>query len=75
LSNSNIDAVKSLSVIRGGIIESSLLVNDSINGNSGLTSLSITNDKLSLASSNRTYILIFINSKDLISFYIIIYLD
>lgn len=52
LTDGNVNAVESLGVIRGGIVEGSLLVDDGINGNSGLSSLSITNDQFSLSSSN-----------------------
>jgi hypothetical protein len=53
LSNSYVNAVKSLGIVRVRVIEGSLLVDDSINGNSCLSSLSITDDQLSLTSSNR----------------------
>ena len=50
LTNGNVDAVKLL----GEVITSvaSLLVNDGIDGNGSLSSLSITNDELSLSSTN-----------------------
>ena len=50
LSNGNVDAIKSLGEIALG--ESHLLVNDGINSNGSLSSLSITNNQLSLSSSN-----------------------
>jgi hypothetical protein len=50
LSNSDIDAVKLLVFITG--IEVSLLVEDGINSDSGLTGLSISNDKLTLSSTD-----------------------
>lgn len=53
LTDSNVDAVESLGVIRAGIVESSFLVDDGIDGDGSLSSLSVTNDQLSLTSSNR----------------------
>jgi hypothetical protein len=50
LSNSDIDAVKLLVLVTG--VEGSFLVKDGINGNSGLTGLSVSNDKLTLSSTN-----------------------
>jgi len=50
LSNGNVDAVEGLGVITS--LESSLLVEDGIDGNSGLSSLTITNDQLTLSSAN-----------------------
>jgi hypothetical protein len=50
LSNSDIDAVKLLVLVTG--VESSFLVKDSINSNGGLAGLSISNDKLTLSSTN-----------------------
>ena len=50
LSNSDVDAEKLLNVII--IIMTLLLVNNGINSDSGLTGLSITNDELSLSSTN-----------------------
>lgn len=52
LTNGNIDAIQSSSFITVGVIEGSLLVDDTINSNSSFTSLTITNDKLSLTSTN-----------------------
>mmetsp|Transcript_108989 Transcript_108989/g.150728 ORF Transcript_108989/g.150728 Transcript_108989/m.150728 type:complete len:396 (-) Transcript_108989:302-1489(-) len=51
LTNSNVDRVELLVDLI--VIESRLLVKDSINSNSGFTSLSVTNDELTLASTNR----------------------
>lgn len=53
LTNSNVNAIKSLSIIRGRIVEGCFLVNNGINSNSGLASLSVSNNKLSLTSTNR----------------------
>ena len=50
LTDGDIDTVERLGVVTS--IKGSLLVKDGIDGNSGLTSLTITNDKLSLTSSN-----------------------
>jgi hypothetical protein len=63
LSDGDVDAVELLGLITGGIIESSLLVNDGINGNSSLSSLSVTNDELSLASSNGDLYIKFISKR------------
>jgi hypothetical protein len=63
LSDGDVDAVELLGLITGGIIESSLLVNDGINGNSSLSSLSVTNDELSLASSNGDLYIKFITKR------------
>jgi len=53
LTNSNVNTVKSLGCISIWVIESSLLVDDSINSNGGLSGLSISNNEFSLTSSNR----------------------
>ena len=50
LADGNVDAVKRLGVVTG--LEDSLLVDDGVDGNSGLTGLSVTNDQLTLASAN-----------------------
>jgi hypothetical protein len=63
LSDGDVDAVELLGLITGGIIESSLLVNDGINGYSSLSSLSVTNDELSLASSNGDLYIKFISKR------------
>jgi hypothetical protein len=53
LANGDVDAVKSLSVIRIWVIEGGFLVDDGVNSDGSLAGLSISNDKLSLTSSNR----------------------
>ena len=50
LTNGNVDAVKLLGLIGASV--TNLLVKDGINSNSSLTGLSITNDELSLASTD-----------------------
>ena len=45
LTNGNVDALNTLS----------LLVQDCVNGNSGLTGLAVTNDELALSTSNRRH--------------------
>ena len=50
LADGNVDAVERLGVVTG--LEDSLLVDDCVDGNSGLASLSVTNDQLTLASAN-----------------------
>jgi hypothetical protein len=52
LADSDVDAEESLGVVGVGVIEGGLLVDDSINGDGSLSSLSVTNDELSLASAN-----------------------
>jgi len=52
LSNSNVDAVELSGLISGRVVEGSLLVDNGINGDSGFSGLSVSNDELSLASSN-----------------------
>jgi hypothetical protein len=52
LADGDVDAVESLGVLSGHVEEGSLLVDDGVNSNSGLAGLSVTNDKLSLASAN-----------------------
>ena len=52
MANSDVDAVKLLGVVSVGIVEGGLLVDDGIDGDGGLAGLSVTNDKLSLASAN-----------------------
>ncbi len=51
LADGDVDAVEGLGVVTG--LEDRLLVQDGVDGNSGLTSLSVTNDQLTLASANR----------------------
>ena len=50
LSDGNVDAVKRFGVVTS--LEGGLLVKDSINSNSGLSSLTISNNQLTLSSSN-----------------------
>ena len=50
LADGDVDAVERLGVVAS--LEDSLLVDDGVDGNSGLTSLSVTNDQLTLASAN-----------------------
>jgi hypothetical protein len=52
LADGDVDAVKLLGVLSVGVDEGGLLVDDGIDGDSGLAGLSVTNDKLSLASAN-----------------------
>ena len=50
LSNGDIDAVERLGMVTG--LENGLLVDDGVDSDGGFTGLSITNDKLTLASAN-----------------------
>ena len=52
LADSNVDAVKLLGVLSVGVVEGGLLVDDGIDGDGSLSSLSVTNDELSLATTN-----------------------
>lgn len=52
LADSDVDAEESLGVVGVGVVEGGLLVDDGINGDGSLSSLSVTNDELSLASAN-----------------------
>ena len=52
LANCNVDAVKLLGVLSVGVVEGGLLVDDGIDGDGSLSSLSVTNDELSLATTN-----------------------
>lgn len=52
LTNSDIDTIESLGVITVGIIEGSFLIDDGIDGDGSFTSLSISDNELSLSSSN-----------------------
>ena len=52
MTDSNVNTVKSLGVVSDWVVEVNSLVNNGIDGDSGLTGLSISNDKLSLTSSN-----------------------
>ena len=51
LSDGDVDAVEGLGVVTS--LEDLLLVDDGINGDGGLASLSVTNDQLTLSSANR----------------------
>jgi hypothetical protein len=53
LANGNVDAVKLLGVLSVGVIEGGLLVDDGIDGDGSLSSLSVTDNELSLATTNR----------------------
>ena len=52
LADSDVDAEESLGVVGVGVVEGGLLVDDGINGDGSLSSLSVTNDEFSLTSSN-----------------------
>ena len=52
LADSDVDAVKLLGVLSVGVVEGGLLVDDGIDGDGSLSSLSVTNDELSLATTN-----------------------
>ena len=52
LADSDVDTEESLGVVGVGVVEGGLLVDDGIDSDSSLSSLSVTNDQLSLASSN-----------------------
>lgn len=52
LANGDVDAVKLLGVLGIGVVEGGLLVDDGIDGDGSLSSLSVTNDELSLATTN-----------------------
>ena len=52
LADSDVDAVKLFGVLGVGVVEGGLLVDDGIDGNGSLSSLSVTNDELSLATTN-----------------------
>jgi hypothetical protein len=53
LANGNVDAVKLLGVFSVGVVEGGLLVDDGIDGDGSLSSLSVTDNELSLATTNR----------------------
>lgn len=53
LANGNVDAVKLLGVLSVGVVEGGLLVDDGIDGDGSLSSLSVTDNELSLATTNR----------------------
>jgi hypothetical protein len=52
LADSDVDAVKLLGVLSVGVVEGGLLVDDGIDGDGSLSSLSVTNDELSLATTD-----------------------
>jgi hypothetical protein len=52
LADSDVDTEESLGVVGVGVVEGGLLVDDGIDGDGSLSSLSVTNDQLSLASTN-----------------------
>lgn len=52
LTDGDVNAVKSLGKVSIWVVEGGFLVNDGIDGDSGLSGLSISNDQLSLTSSN-----------------------
>jgi hypothetical protein len=52
LADSDVDAIKLLGILSIGVVEGGLLVNDGIDGDGSLSSLSVTNDKLSLATTD-----------------------
>lgn len=52
LADSDVDAVKLLGVLGVGVVEGGLLVDDGIDGDGSLSSLSVTNDELSLATTD-----------------------
>ena len=53
LADSDVDAVKLLGVLGVGVVEGGLLVDDGIDGDGSLSSLSVTDNELSLATTNR----------------------
>ena len=53
LADSDVDAVKLLGVLSVGVVEGGLLVDDGIDGDGSLSSLSVTDNELSLATTNR----------------------
>ncbi len=52
LADGDVDAVKLLGILSVGVVEGGLLVDDGIDGDGSLSSLSVTNDKLSLATTD-----------------------
>lgn len=52
LADGDVDAVKLLGVLSVGVVEGGLLVDDGIDGDGSLSSLSVTNDELSLATTD-----------------------
>ena len=63
LADSDVDAEESLGIVRVRVVEGGLLVDDGINGDSSLSCLSVTNDQLSLASTNGDLLIYFINKR------------
>ena len=63
LTDGDVDAVESLGVVTVGVVEGGLLVDNGINGDGSLSSLSVTNDQLSLASANGDLLIYFINKR------------
>ena len=53
LANGNVDAVKLLGVLSVRVVEGGLLVDNGIDGDGSLSSLSVTDNELSLATTNR----------------------
>jgi len=64
LTDGNVNAVELSSFISSWIVEGGFLVNDGINSNGSLSSLSITNDQFSLTSTNWDLLLIDESLKD-----------
>jgi hypothetical protein len=52
LADSDVDAVKLLGVLSVGVVEGGLLVDDGIDGDGSLSSLSVTDNELSLATTD-----------------------
>jgi len=52
LADSDVDAIKLLGILSVGVVEGGLLVDDGIDGDGSLSSLSVTNDKLSLTTTD-----------------------
>ena len=52
LTDGDVDAVELLALLGVAVEEGALLVDDGVNSDGSLSSLSVTNDKLSLASAN-----------------------
>jgi hypothetical protein len=52
LTDGNVNAVELSGFFSSWVVEGSFLVNDGINGDGSLSSLSVTNDQFSLTSSN-----------------------
>lgn len=52
LSDSHVDAVELSGLVGVGVVEGGLLVDDRVDGDGGFAGLSVSNDELSLTSSN-----------------------